>query len=125
MDLKTGNFMTTKGIRGAITIDKNSIEAIREATLELLSKMIDKNSIAPEKISHVIFTTTKDINAAFPAKFARLEIKGFEEVAMMCFNELDVENSLKMCLRILIVLNCEENFRPEFVYLKGASSLRK
>ena len=43
---------------------------------------------------------------------------------MMCFHELDVPESLKMCLRIMIVVNCDENFEPEFVYLKGASGLR-
>jgi len=116
--------MTTKGIRGAITVEENSVESIREATVELLTKMMVENSIEIPKISHVIFTVTNDINAAFPAKFARTEL-GFKETAMMCFNELDVENSLKMCLRILIVLNCSEDFRPKFVYLKGASGLRK
>ena len=43
---------------------------------------------------------------------------------MMCFHELDVPESLKMCLRIMIVVNCDVNFEPEFVYLKGASGLR-
>lgn len=116
--------MITKGIRGAITVDSNTKEALREATIELLSTMINTNSIEISKISHVIFTTTNDINADFPAKFARTEL-GFDDVAMMCFHELDVENSLAMCLRILIVLNCEEDFKPQFVYLKGASNLRK
>ena len=116
--------MITKGIRGAITVDSNTKEALREATIELLSTMMDTNSIEISKISHVIFTTTNDINADFPAKFARTEL-GFDDVAMMCFHELDVENSLAMCLRILIVLNCEEDFKPQFVYLKGASNLRK
>ena len=116
--------MITKGIRGAITVDSNTKEALREATIELLSTMINTNSIEISKISHVIFTTTNDINADFPAKFARTEL-GFDDVAMMCFHELDVENSLAMCLRILIVLNCEEDFKSQFVYLKGASNLRK
>ena len=116
--------MITKGIRGAITVDSNTKEALREATIELLSTMMDTNSIEISKISHVIFTTTNDINADFPAKFARTELE-FDDVAMMCFHELDVENSLAMCLRILIVLNCEEDFKPQFVYLKGASNLRK
>ena len=44
---------------------------------------------------------------------------------MMCFHELDVPDSLKRCLRVLIVLNCEENFTPKFVYLKGAENLRQ
>jgi chorismate mutase len=112
-----------KGIRGAITVGQNSAESIREATLELLSEMITKNKIEPDKISHVIFTLTSDLNAAFPAKFARLDL-GWNDTAMMCFNELEVESALPKCLRVLIVLNCGEDFQPEFVYLKGASDLR-
>lgn len=116
--------MITRGIRGATTIDANTPEAIAEATIELLNKLISKNNIQKDSISHVIFTVTNDINAAFPAKFAREQL-GWEKVAMMCFHELDVLDSLKMCLRVLIVLNCDESFSPEFVYLKGAADLRR
>ncbi len=117
--------MITKGIRGAITAEENSTESIRSATVELLSKMLEANHISDlDKISHIIFTTTNDLNAAFPAKFARLEL-GFNDIAMMCFHELDVPNSINLCIRVLIVLNCEEDFKPQFVYLKGASNLRK
>lgn len=115
--------MITKGIRGAITVEKNSVEGLKDATLVLLKEMISRNSITPEKISHVIFTTTSDLNAAFPAKFARTDLE-WENVAMMCFHELDVPNCLPMCLRVLIVINCEPDFVPEFVYLKGAKILR-
>ena len=116
--------MITKGIRGAITVDNNTEESIKEATLELLKEMIKKNNIDKSKISHAIFTLTKDLNAVFPAKFARIDL-GWDKVAMMCYHELDVPNSLKMCLRVLIVLNCEEDFEPQFVYLKDAANLRK
>lgn len=116
--------MITKGIRGAITVEYNAEEAIKDATLELLNEMILQNNIDVANISHVIFTLTDDLNAAFPAKFARLSL-GWENVAMMCFHELDVPNSLKMCLRVLVVLNCDEQFEPKFVYLKGAAELRK
>lgn len=115
--------MITKGIRGAITVEYNAEEAIKSATLELLDEMIAQNNINVENISHVIFTLTDDLNAAFPAKFARLDL-GWKNVAMMCYHELDVPNSLKMCLRVLIVLNCDEQFEPKFVYLKGAQNLR-
>lgn len=116
--------MITKGIRGAITVDNNTEEAIKSATLELLNQLVIENSIDKNNISHVIFTTTKDINAVFPAKYARIDL-GWDKVAMMCFHELDVPNSLPMCLRILIVLNCNEKFEPKFVYLKDASNLRR
>jgi len=117
--------MITKGIRGAITVEENTSKALKEATLELICKMFKKNNIKDTKnISHIIFTTTKDLNADFPAKFPRIEF-GWDDLAMMCYHELDVPNSLKMCLRILVVLNCDEDFKPEFVYLKGAEQLRK
>lgn len=116
--------MITKGIRGAITVEENTKDAIKSATVELLSSLIKKNNIAEENISHVIFTLTQDLNAEFPAKYARTEL-GWNNTAMMCFHELDVPNSLKKCLRVLIVINCEENFHPEFVYLKEAKILRK
>lgn len=116
--------MITKGIRGAITVDENTPEAIGSATIKLLTEMCNKNKIDLDQISHTIFTLTKDLNADFPAKYARINLK-WKDVPMMCFNELDVEGSLKMCLRVLIVVNCSESFVPEFVYLKGAANLRK
>lgn len=115
--------MITKGIRGAITLDNNSSEDIKEATLELLAELVKQNEIKKEKISHILFTLTDDLDAEFPAKFARTEL-GWNDIAMMCFHELNVPDSLKMCLRIMIVLNCEEDFTPKFVYLKNAKSLR-
>lgn len=115
--------MITKGIRGAITVEGNTAEALEVATFELLGELISQNKINKDLISHVIFTLTEDLNAEFPAKFARAKI-GWDNVAMMCFHELDVPNSLPMCLRVLIVLNCDENFIPKFVYLKGAEKLR-
>ena len=116
--------MITKGIRGAITVEENSSEAIGAATIKLLTEIVNKNHFEIDSVSHVIFTLTKDLNADFPAKYARVNLK-WRDVPMMCFNELDVPNSLRKCLRVLIVLNCGENFVPEFVYLDGAERLRQ
>ena len=116
--------MISKGIRGAITVEENTSEAIGSATIKLLKEMVNKNHIELDSISHVIFTLTEDLNADFPAKYARVNLK-WKDVAMMCFHELNVPNSLPKCLRVLIVVNCGENFVPEFVYLGGANGLRK
>lgn len=116
--------MFTKGIRGAITVEENSSEAIGSATIKLLQEIIKVNNLELNMISHAIFTLTPDLDADFPAKYARVNLK-WSDVPMMCFNELDVPNSLKMCLRVLIVINCSESFIPEFVYLEGAECLRK
>lgn len=116
--------MITKGIRGAIIVEENSPKSIEEATIRLLKEIIAKNNIETDLISHVIFSLTPDLNADFPAKYARINLN-WKEVAMLCFNEIDVPNALKKCLRVLIVINCSENFEPNFVYLNGADSLRK
>ena len=105
--------MISKGIRGAITVEENSPEAIGAATIKLLTEMVKKNNIEIDTISHAIFTLTNDLNADFPAKYARVNLK-WKNVPMMCFNELDVPNSLQKCLRVLIVINCGEGFVPPF-----------
>ncbi len=117
--------MTSRGIRGAITVESNSTEDIKNATIELLKEMISINKIEIEDISFAIFTLTKDLNMAFPAKFAR-ENCNFESVPMMCYNELDVPNSLQKCLRILLNVNTEKSQKEiKHIYLKGAKVLRK
>lgn len=116
--------MITKGIRGAITVEENTTEAIGSATIKLLQEIMERNHIEVSAISHAIFSLTPDLNADFPAKYARINLK-WKDVPMMCFNEIDVPNALRMCLRVLIVINCSETFEPEFVYLEGASGLRK
>ena len=115
--------MITKGIRGAITVEDNTSESIEAATLELLNSIIEHNGVEQRFISHVIFTLTDDLYADFPAKFARNSL-GWDHVAMMCFNELNVPKSLRMCLRVLLVLSCDEDFSPKNIYLKGAKVLR-
>ena len=116
--------MISRGIRGAILADENTPEAIEKATVKLLEEIMKRNNIDLNLISHVIFSLTPDLNAAFPAKFARINMD-WEDVPMMCFNEIDVPGSLRKCLRVLVVVNCSENFEPEFVYLDGAEALRK
>lgn len=116
--------MITRGIRGAITVEENTAEAIGSATIKLLQEIVKRNNIDINLISHAIFTLTPDLNADFPAKYARINLK-WKDIAMMCYNELNVPNALEKCLRVLIVVNCSENFEPEFVYLDGAERLRK
>ena len=114
----------TRGIRGATVVSSNISEDIEKATVELTNETIAQNSIMVQDIAFAIFTLTKDLNAAFPAKFARLNC-GFDMVPMMCYQELDVPNSIRMCLRVLFVVNTDKNQNEiKHVYLKGAKSLR-
>ena len=116
--------MYTRGIRGAITVTEDSPKAIEDATVKLLSKIIESNNVEIENISHILFTLTKDLKSAFPAKFAR-ENFDIKYVPLMNVNELDVDGSLEKCLRILMVVNTTKAQNEiNHIYLEGASVLR-
>ena len=118
--------MYQRGIRGAITVDSNSIEEIKKATIELISELKQRNKYKDADISNVIFTMTQDLDAAYPAKFAREEFETWQNVPMMCVQELNINGSLPKCLRILIVINTDlAQNEIKHVYLKGAEKLRK
>ncbi|CAN5565139.1 chorismate mutase [soil metagenome] len=115
--------MMCRGIRGATTATANTAEDILEATVELMQAIIALNELIPEDVASVIFTTSPDLTATFPAIAAR-EI-GWNEVPLMCSHEMDVPASLKMAIRVLIHVNTTK--RPSeirHVYLKGARQLR-
>lgn len=118
--------MYQRGIRGATTLENNSIADVENAVIELLTEIKNKNNFKDSDISHVIFTLTDDINCIYPAKIAREHFKSWQNVPMMCISELKIDNSLKKCLRILIVINTDlEQKDIKHVYLKGAAKLRE
>ncbi len=115
--------MRVRGIRGATTVAANTPEAIIEATTELLAEMMRANDLRVEDVASAFFTTTRDLNAEFPAVAARK--LGWHDVALLCGHEMDVPGSLGMCLRILLHVNTErEPGELRHVYLRGAEALR-
>lgn len=115
--------MLVRGVRGAITVNENSAEEILSATEEMLIWLIEANGIEEEDVASVLFTSTPDINAAFPAKAARN--MGWRHVALMGFQEIDVPEGLKMCVRVLIHWNTtKSNHELKHAFLRGAMALR-
>ena len=115
--------MYCRGIRGATMAEANTAPAILDATRELLERVISANGVKAEDVASVLFTTTPDLNAAFPAQAAR-EL-GWQDVALLCGHEMEVPGALEKCIRVLIHWNTEKSASEiEHVYLKGAASLR-
>jgi len=116
--------MPLRGIRGAITVEKNSQEEIVSATKLLLAEISKANLFEIEEIASVIFSTTKDLNAEFPAVAAR-EL-GWKETPLLCTNEIDVPGSLPRCIRVLLLVNCPvKQSEIKHIYLKEAVNLRR
>lgn len=124
--------MVSRGIRGATTVKENTAEEIIYHTKRVLEEMIEANGIEPEDVSHVFISATKDIDAAFPARALR-ELSGWTYVPVMCMAEIDVSNSLELCIRIMMVVNTNRDqaeirhifhnkaisLRPELVEKRG------
>jgi len=115
--------MVCRGIRGAITVEINSEDAILQATRQLLEKIVLANQLAIEDIAGIYFTATPDLNAAYPARAAR-EL-GWTNTALMCAQEMIVTDSLARSIRVLILWNTHVSSKDiKHIYLGDARSLR-
>lgn len=118
------NNIISRAVRGATTVENNTEEEIHSATAELLKQMTEENAITPDDIVNVIFTLTHDLNAGFPAKAARIELN-WNDVPMICTQEIPVPNSLPRCIRVLITFNTVKPKQEiKHIYLREARSLR-
>lgn len=52
-------------IRGAITINENTKEDVYSNTEEMLKTIIDENGLDISQIISIVFTATRDIDAAY------------------------------------------------------------
>lgn len=115
--------MMCRGVRGAITVQRNDQEDILNATRELLQGIISANQMSPDDIASIYFTTTPDLNATYPALAARQ--LGWLDMALLCGHEMQVPGGLERCVRVLIHWNTKR--KPNeivHVYLREAKSLR-
>ena len=121
-----GDAMTS--IRGAITVESNTSEAILSASEELLREIIavneSENGLAMDQIIDITFSVTKDLDAIYPAAAARA--MGIAEAGLFCVQEMAVIGSLPKCIRIMAHVDIPEKKQSDMVhiYLKDAVCLR-
>ena len=118
--------MATKirGVKGATTTDGTSAKHVLEATEQLLNRLIEENGIDQDDVAAVLFTTSPDLVAEFPAVAARQRLE-WNDVPLMCGHEMDRPGALTQCIRILILWNTEKaQNNIQHVYINGAAKLR-
>jgi chorismate mutase len=110
-------------VRGATTVENNNSDEIIAETQKLLLEMAKRNELHEEDIISIIFTVTQDLDKAFPAVAARNI--GWTSTALMCMNEINVQGSLKKCIRIMMHVNSEKGKKDiKHIYTNGAKVLR-
>jgi chorismate mutase len=115
--------MDIRSLRGAINVADNTREAILQASKDLLQALVEANQIQADQVMAVFFSATGDLTAAYPAEAAR--IMGWKQVALHCFQEMHIDGSLPMCLRVTVLWETEKG-QSEMVhcYLGRAAALR-
>ena len=119
--------MAVRGIRGAITADANTAEAIVAATTQLLDELIRLNALQPEEIALAYFTVTTDLDAEYPALAARR--LGWVDVPLLCGLDMPVAEpnarAVPSCIRVLLLYNTERGQNEmRSAYLRGAEAIR-
>ena len=109
-------------VRGATKVKSNDVEAILDATEELMRDLLARNELEPERMVSCIFTATHDLNAEFPAAAARR--LGLNEVPLLCAHEIDVPNAMRSVIRVLVHYYAPADHQPDHTYLGEAQRLR-
>ena len=121
---KEWNIMGMRGVRGAITVEKNEKAAIWQAAKAMMQELIERNELAPEDIGAVIFSMTEDLTAAFPTAGVR-QLPGFDLVPLFDARQCAIEGSLEKCIRVLVLADTEKKQRDiRHIYMGRAVALR-
>jgi len=109
-------------VRGAVKVSSNDVNAILDATEELMRELMSRNELEPDRMVSCVFTATDDLNAEFPAVAARR--LGLDAVPLLCTRELDVRNAMRSVIRVLLHYYGPEGHSPRHTYLGEAQELR-
>ena len=110
-------------IRGATTASGNSVKEIENAVVELIDELISRNKLIKKNLLSITFTSTKDLDACFPASIAR-KYNELESVAFLDCQQMYVTNDVNFCIRIMAQVLLPSNSPVKHPYLRGASKLR-
>ncbi|CAN1212997.1 chorismate mutase [Tumidithrix helvetica PCC 7403] len=113
-----------RGVRGATTVEDNTMASVQKAVLELMTAIEVHNNLDPHEIVSVTFSVTPDIDVVFPAQIARSR-PNWEHVPLLDVQQMVVKGGLPRCIRVLLHINTtQEQDEIQHVYLNGARNLR-
>lgn len=116
--------MSIRAIRGATCLQRDDATEMAQAVTELLTELMSRNSIEPDDLISVLFTSTPDLHSAFPAAAARGV--GLADVPLICAQEIDVTGAMEKVVRVMVhVQTAKSRSDIKHVYLRGAEALRQ
>jgi chorismate mutase len=109
-------------VRGAVQAERNDRESILAAAGDLVSELMARNHLDPDRMVSCILTCTDDLNAEFPAVAARQ--LGLDVVPLLCTREMVVPGAMERVIRAMVHYYAPADHRPAHTYLGAARELR-
>lgn len=117
--------MRLQALRGAITCDEDTRIEIDAKVARMVKELFARNDLVPDDVVSMIFTTTPDLTAQFPATSARLALD-LDDVPLLGAQEVAVAHGTPRCVRVLVHCYTERSRAElEHVFLEGAAALRE
>jgi chorismate mutase len=121
--MASDNGKVCRGVRGAISVDGESEQAFRRATVELLEHVVTANECDLTDVAALIFTIPDELAGSNPAAIAREH--GWSSVPLLMVKEHGGDTRVDRCLRLMLLWNtsrAQSDIRH--VYLGEARVLR-
>jgi len=109
-------------LRGA-TLCENTDEDIRLCVSALYDTLLEKNNLSEKDIVSIIFSQTRDLNAANPAAALRQTGRA-GNLSLFAVQEVETANSLPSVIRAIVHCYMPDGSTPRHVYINGAEALR-
>ena len=88
-----------------------------------MTEVLTRNELSTDDVISVVFTTTADLTAEFPALAARK--LGFQDVPLLCAAEISVPGAMPRVVRLMMHIETDmPRSQVQHVYLRGAAALR-
>jgi chorismate mutase len=116
--------VAVRAVRGATQLDRDTREHMLDRVAELVTDVMEANSLDVDDFISIIFTATSDLVSEFPAYAARQ--LGFSDVPLVCARELEIEGSMPRVVRLMAHVETDlPRADITHVYLHGAANLRR
>jgi chorismate mutase len=109
-------------IRAAASLEEDSKLEMEKVTASMMEDLMSRNALTERDLVSIIFTATPDIHSLFPATALRKH--GFQEVPLLCAQEMDVPNAPKLIIRAMVNVQLDRDFSPIHIYQGRAVALR-
>ena len=116
--------MAVRAVRGATQLDVDERDHLLASVEELVTELLRQNDLRTDDLISMLFTSTPDLHAEFPAVAAR--DLGIGDVPLICAQELDITGAMPRVIRVMVHAETSRaRSDVRHVYLRGAAALRR